>query len=180
MFLAERAAHPVGLDLSEQQLQAAKPVMRAPYPLLHRDGEALPFRRDAFDVVLSDHGAMSWADPYKTVPEVGPVLLPGGRFSFNAATPWIYVSHPGDEGSPSERLINPYFGLHRVDEGDGSATFVLGYGYWIRLLRGSGLEIVDLIELRLPPRAATTYADYATPEWARRWPAEAIWVTTRQ
>ncbi len=63
--------------------------MRTPYPLVHADGERLPFASGAFDVVLSDHGAMSWADPYRTVPEVARVLRQGGRFAFNACTPWI-------------------------------------------------------------------------------------------
>lgn len=123
---------------------------------------------------------MSWADPYRTVPEVARVLRPGGRFAFNAATPWIYVCAQGGEGPPSERLVHPYFGLHRAEEGDGAATFTLEYGEWIRLLRGSRLAVEDYIELRPPADATTTYGDYASLDWARRWPAEAIWVTTRQ
>lgn len=179
-FLAEAGALPVGLDLSEQQLEAARRLMANPYPLVHGDGERLPFRDTSFDVVLSDHGAISWADPYKTVPEVARVLRSGGRFVFNASTPWFYVCHPGGVGPPSERLVQSYFGLHRMDEGDGSATFVLGYGDWVRLLRRCGLDIEDHVELRPPADGTTTYEDYITLAWARRWPAEAVWVTTRR
>lgn len=180
MFLADAGAQPVGLDLAEQQLHAARRLMRTPYPLVHGDGEQLPFRDASFDLVLSDYGAISWADPYMTVPDVARVLRSGGRFAFNTSTSWVYVCHPGDDGPPSERLVQPYFGLHRMDEGDGSATFVLGYGDWVRLLRGCGLDIEDHVELRPPADATTTYEDYITIEWARRWPAEAIWVTTRR
>lgn len=87
LFLAEAGAHPVGLDLSERQLAAAKRRMRSPYSLVHGDGEHLPFADATFDLVLSDHGAMSWADPYQTIPEVTRVTKPGGRLVFNASTP---------------------------------------------------------------------------------------------
>jgi len=56
---------------------------------------------------------------------------------------------------------------------------VLGYGDWIRLFRRCGLVIEDLIELRPPVGATTTHGDYVPLDWARRWPAEAIWVTRR-
>ncbi len=35
-------------------------------------------------------------------------------------------------------------------------------------------EIVDLVELRPPEDADSTY-DFVPLEWARRWPAENIW-----
>jgi SAM-dependent methyltransferase len=179
MFLTDAGARPVGLDLSEQQLGTARRLMRAPYPLVQGDGEMLPFRDASVDIVLSDHGAMIWADPYKTVPEVARVLRPGGRLAFNAGTPWVCVSDAGGDAPPSDRLLNPYFGLHRVDEGDGAATFVLGYGDWVRLFRRNGFDVEDYIELR-PPDGASSVYDYLPVEWARRWPAEAIWVTTRR
>jgi SAM-dependent methyltransferase len=62
MFLAEAGARPVGFDLSEQQLDAARRLMRTPYPLIHGDAERLPLRDACIDVVLSDHGAMTWSE----------------------------------------------------------------------------------------------------------------------
>jgi len=177
-FLAEVGALPVGLDLSERQLQAATRRMRRPYPLVHADGGRLPLSSGSIDLVLSDHGAMSWADPLRTVPEAARVLRPGGRLVFNISTPWLYVC-VGPDDRPSTTLLHDYFGLHQVEEGDGSSTFVLGYGDWIRLFRRCGLVVEDLIELRPPDGATTTYGDYVPFEWARRWPAEAIWVTRR-
>lgn len=67
-----------------------------------------------------------------------------------------------------------------MDEGDGGASFVLGYGDWIRLFRQFGWQVEDLIELRPPPDGTTSYDGFVSLDWARRWPAEAIWVTTRR
>jgi hypothetical protein len=44
----------------------------------------------------------------------------------------------------------------------------------IRLLRDSGFEVLDLVEIRPPDGATTTYP-YVTLEWAQRWPAEEAW-----
>src|SRR6478736_2433539 len=48
------------------------------------------------------------------------------------------------------------------------------YGASIRLLRSSGFEVEDLIEVR-PPADATSRHPNAPVEWARRWPVEEIW-----
>jgi SAM-dependent methyltransferase len=176
-FLADAGARPIGLDLSEAQLDAAVERMRRPYPLVQADGGGVPLAQGSVDLVISDHGAMSWADPYRTVPEAARVLRPGGRLVFNTSTPWLYVSQGRD--GPTEALTSPYFGLHRVEEGDGSWTFVLGYGDWIRLFGRCGLVVEDLIELRPSEGATTSYEAYVPFDWARRWPAESIWVTRR-
>jgi len=44
----------------------------------------------------------------------------------------------------------------------------------IRLLRSSGFEVEDLIEVQ-PPRGATTRYPYVSHEWARKWPSEEVW-----
>ena len=44
----------------------------------------------------------------------------------------------------------------------------------IRLLRGNGFEVEDLIEVR-PPADAISRRPNAPIEWARRWPVEEIW-----
>ncbi|HEY6681160.1 MAG TPA: SAM-dependent methyltransferase, partial [Actinomycetota bacterium] len=53
--------------------------------------------------------------------------------------------------------------------------FRLTYGEWVRLFRTSGLAIDDLIELRPPADADTTYTDFAPLAWARDFPGEQIW-----
>jgi hypothetical protein len=51
----------------------------------------------------------------------------------------------------------------------------LTYGDWIRLFRANRLLVEDLIELRPPEGADTTYDDYAPLDWARAFPGEHIW-----
>ena len=71
-----------------------------------------------------------------------------------------------------------YFGLRRAEHTDPSGTttdFQLTYGDWIRLFRANRLLVEDLIELRPPEDADTTYDDYAPLEWARAFPGEHIW-----
>ena len=48
------------------------------------------------------------------------------------------------------------------------------HGDWIRLLRRSGFEIEDLVEV-YPPADATTRYQFVTLEWARQWPCEDVW-----
>jgi hypothetical protein len=65
--------------------------------------------------------------------------------------------------------------MHRFEWPDDSIVdFHLGYGDWIRLLRRTGFEIVDLIKVR-PKEGAETRGSLVTAEWARRWPCEEIW-----
>ena len=67
--LAKLGARPVGLDLSERQLHHARRLMTdagVSFPLVHGSGEAVPLPDASFDIVFCDHGAMSFADPYRT------------------------------------------------------------------------------------------------------------------
>ncbi len=70
-------------------------------------------------------------------------------------------------------MRNDYFELERFEDAE-TVDFQLPYGEWIRLLRANGFELEDLIELRPPQNATTTY-DFVALDWARRWPAENIW-----
>jgi hypothetical protein len=65
--------------------------------------------------------------------------------------------------------------MHRNEWPDSDEVeFHLGYGDWIRLLRANGFEVLDLVELRPPAGASTSYG-FVTNEWARRWPSEEAW-----
>jgi SAM-dependent methyltransferase len=182
-FLAERGARVVGLDLSERQLRHARERWaRRPeldVALVHGDAEQLPFASAAFDVVFCDHGAMTFADPRRTVPEVARVLRPGGLFAFNNSSPLRDLCYDPARDALGDRLHGDYFALHRIDDEDG-ATFQLQYGEWIRLFVCSGFEIEDLIEPRPPVDGTTTYEGYVSLEWARRFPAEHIWKLRRR
>jgi SAM-dependent methyltransferase len=176
-----------GIDFSMAQLQHAPANFEESgvrYPTMQADGERLPFRDASFDLVFCDHGVMGFADPFRTVPEVARVLRPGGRFVFNGTTPWIWVAW-GDEDDPpaSREMRRDYFDMGSIDVDDPSwrtTEFQLPYGEWIRLFRANGLAIDDLIELRPPADATTTYDDYAPIEWARAFPAEHIWKVRKE
>ena len=78
-------------------------------------------------------------------------------------------------GQIRERLLRPAFGMHRVEwPDDPGVEFHLSHGDWLRLLRRSGFEVEDLIELR-PAEDDTTRWAAMTLDWARRWPCEEIW-----
>jgi SAM-dependent methyltransferase len=175
IYLARLGAHPVGLDLSIRQLRQAKRLMAgagASLPLVSANAERPPFADESFDVVFCDHGAMTFADPRRTVPEVARMLRPGGLFAFNITSPFHFLCWDTERERADERLHREYFRMRRWD-GE-SVDFQLPYGEWIRLFRENGLEVEDLIELRPGPRARSTY-DLITLEWARRFPAENLW-----
>jgi hypothetical protein len=64
-----------------------------------------------------------------------------------------------------------------VDEG---VEWQLPHGELFRLLRRTGFEVVDLVET-YPPEGAVDHSFYSafSVDWARKWPAEEIWVAER-
>ena len=177
--LARRGARCTGVDLSEAQLRHGRRNVAeqgVEVTLVEGDAHALAFHAASFDMVFCDHGAMSFADPRVAVPQVARVLRPGGRFVFSMITPILDLCLP-DEGKPDGHLLHDYFGMHKVYDVE-EACFQLSYGDWIRLFRDSGFVIEDLVELRPEEGASTTY-DLVGVEWARRWPAEHVWVVRR-
>jgi SAM-dependent methyltransferase len=175
-------ARAVGLDLSGAQLRHARDDQRAAsvsFPLVLGNGEAIPLRDGAFDVVFCDHGAMSFCDPDRTLPEVARVLRPGGRLVFCHSTPMLYLTYDPDADRQTTALQSDYFGIRRFAYGDGTVDYQLPYGGWIRRFRAHGFTVEDLVELRPPKGATTTYTDFVAYAWARRWPAEQIWMLTK-
>jgi SAM-dependent methyltransferase len=65
-----------------------------------------------------------------------------------------------------------------ADVSAGGVEFHLPHGEWIRLLRGCGLVVDDLVEVRAPDEAASDFG-YVSAEWARRWPSEEVWLAHR-
>ena len=185
--VAARGARVTGLDFSANQLAHARRNVSsrgATFPLVRADAEQLPFADASFDLVFCDHGATTFTDPHRTVPEVARVLRPGGRFVFDISTPFLWVCWGDDDAPPGRELRRDYFSLGRTrfDETDGSVTveWQLTYGQWIGLFVEHGFAIEELIELRPPEDATTTYTDYAPVEWARAFPGEHIWKLRKQ
>ena len=67
----------------------------------------------------------------------------------------------------------------RSEADESSIQFQLPYGEWIELFHDHALRVVRLVHLRPPDDATTTYDDYAPYDWARRWPAEDLWVVEK-
>jgi len=75
----------------------------------------------------------------------------------------------------SDRLLRPAFGMYRIEWPDSMGVeFSLSHGDWLRLLRRSGFEVEDLIEVQ-GPEAGTTRYPCVSLQWARQWPSEEIW-----
>jgi SAM-dependent methyltransferase len=166
------------LDNSACQLEHARALMQAAaveFPLVHANAESTDLPGGSFDIVFCDHGAMTFADPYRTVPEAARLLRPGGLLAFSMDTPVLSIAWPPESDHPGDRLIMNYWELHAIDEPGHSTSFQLPYGTWIRLFRAAGFFVEDLVELRPPPDAVSSYRGEIEREWARRWPMEHIW-----
>ncbi len=173
--LAQLGARPVGLDNSAQQLDHARRNMAAAgvdFPLVHASAQAVPLPDARFDIVFDDHGAMRYADPRQTLPEVARLLRPGGLLAFNMYSFLWEMCRDDEANTITTCLQKSYFDLYRLD-GDDFVQFQPSYGEWIRLFRQHGFVVEDLIELRAPPDFQTTFR--RPIEWVSRWPVENIW-----
>lgn len=177
-------ARVTGLDNSARQLEHARELMATAgveLPLVHASAEATGLPSDSFDVVFCDFGAMTFADPYKTVPEVARLLRPGGLLAFSTNSPIVDLAWPVDAEHPGEQLILNYWEeLEEIKPPGEPIGFQLPYGRWISLFRENGFAIESLIELRPPADGISSYRSEADREWARRWPMEHIWRVRRE
>jgi SAM-dependent methyltransferase len=182
--LTDDGARVVGLDQSRGQLRHARALVDESgrhVPLVCASGEAVPLADASFDLVFCDHGAMSFCDPDRSVPEVARLLRPDGRLVFSHATPWPYLAWNFKRERVTRKLRRSYFGMRRFDDGgrQGTVDFQLPYGEWIRCFRRHGFAVDDLVELRAPKQARTSFEDFDA-RWARRWPAEQVWVARKE
>jgi SAM-dependent methyltransferase len=178
-WLARRGARPVGIDNSERQLATARDLQREhglEFPLVHGNAEETDLPSESFDLAISEYGASIWCDPYKWIPEASRLLRPGGRLIFLVNSVLAVLCMPDDDAEPvQEQLLRPLFGMHRFEWPDEiSVEFHLSHGGQLRLLRDTGFDVEDLIEIQAPPHARTRHT-WMTAEWAQRWPSEEVW-----
>ncbi len=180
-WLARRGARPVGVDLTPAQLATARRLQAETgieFPLVEADAQATGLPDESFDLAVSEYGASIWCDPYRWIPEAARLLRPGGELVFLVNAVLLILCSP-DDGLTEERLVRPQFGMHRFDWGGGAddgIEYHVGHGELIAILRDSGFELLDLVELQAPADAGDhRYYDFVTADWARRWPSEEIW-----
>ena len=180
-WLARRGARPVGIDLTSEQLDTARRLQQEhdlTFPLHEGNAEELPFGDESFDLAISEYGASIWADPYRWIPEAARVLRPGGELIFLVSGTLALIASNDRGDAPTDRLEQDYFGMHRFEWPNWpSVEFHLGYGDMIRLLRTSGFDVTDLLEVQPPPDAKpfAELDEMVSLEWSRRWPCEEIW-----
>jgi SAM-dependent methyltransferase len=181
-WLARRGARVVGVDPTPAQLETARRMQRetgVEFPLVEAPGEEVPLPDESFDVVHSEYGASIWADPGSWIPEAARLLRAGGRLVFlrNSSVSMLCMDLDGIK----EHLVRPAFGPSRIEWPDThEVEFHPSHGEWIRLLRDGGFEVERLLELQAPEGAESHgYYSYVTPEWARKWPSEEIWVARK-
>jgi SAM-dependent methyltransferase len=176
-WLARRGARPVGVDITPAQLETARQLQRETgleFPLLEANAENVPLADASFDLALSEYGASIWCDPYKWIPEAARLLRPGGELLFlrNSTISMLCAALDGWH----ETLQRPQRGLHRLDwEDENTTEFQLGHGDLFKLLRESGFDVLDLIELYAPAEAEDAAFYHSDAKWAKKWPWEEIW-----
>ncbi len=183
-WLARRGARPVGVDVTPAQLATARRCQLEfgiEFPLLEASAEDVPLPPESFDLAVSEYGASIWCDPHLWLPEAYRLLRPGGRLWFLRNSTISILCAP-DEGLPSETLLRPQRGLGRLEwPNETGVEWQLPHGELFRLLRDTGFDVIDLVELYAPDDAVDhPYYDAFSAEWARKWPAEEIWVAGKR
>jgi len=169
----------VGIDVTPAQLETARRMdeeFGLGLELIEANAEDVPLPDDSFDVAFSEYGASIWCDPALWIAEAARLLRPGGELVFLVNSVFVMLCYPEDENEPpGERLLRPYFGMYRFEwPQDESVEFHLPHGKLIALLRESGFEVEELIEIQ-PPEGSTTRFPGMSLEWSRRWPLEEAW-----
>jgi SAM-dependent methyltransferase len=176
LALKQKGARVVGLDNSYGRLKYARRYQELSgerFPLVHASADMAPLADTSFDIVFCDYGAMTFLPPERSVPEAARLLRPGGLFAFATTHPLLWCCWPHGAEQVGTELVQDYFSIYSEEE-DGIVDFNVPIGEWVRIFVGNGLVIEDMIELR-PPAGATTSFGGRPLDWARRWPAEMIW-----
>ncbi len=181
-WLARGGFRPVAIDVAPAQLEFAQRLQREfslTFPLICANAEDVQLHDATFDLAVSEYGASLWCEPSRWIPEAHRLLRPGGRLVFFTAGAFLRTCSPPAGGPAGVRLVRDYFSASRTEfEESGAVEFHLTHGDWIRLLGTRGFVLENLVEVRPRFDAAAAF-DFATLEWARRWPSEEIWVARK-
>ncbi len=182
--LASAGARTVAVDLSPHQLRSARSCQERigpTFPLIEATAEQVPLRSATFDLVVSEYGAAPWCRPERWLSEAARLLRDGGRLVFLTNSVLAGMCVPEDGGVAGDQLLRTQRSLRRVEWPGAGIEHHPAHGDWIRELRRAGFVVEALHELFADDDArAPEYYDIVTPEWARRWPAEDLWVARLQ
>ena len=183
-WMSRRGGTVYGIDPTPGQLATASRMMAkhdVHFPLVEGFGESLPFPDDSFDFVISEYGAALWADPYQWVPEAHRVMRNGASLTLMVDHLLAFVSvDEDDKVGQSQQLQRSYFDAFRMRwTPEDGVEFHLTHAEWIALFNEYEFEIERLIEVQAPVDANSRY-EWADPVWARKWPAEEIWVVRKR
>jgi ubiquinone/menaquinone biosynthesis C-methylase UbiE len=181
-WLARRGARVVGVDPTHAQLETARRMQRqtgVDFPLVEATGEDVPLPDASFDLAVSEYGASIWADPYRWIPEAARLLRAQGRLIFLRNSTLVALCM--DLEGITKTLVRPLRDMNKIEWPDTQEVeFHLPPGKLIDLLHDSSFQVERMIELYAPQEAQThAYYKWVTPDWARQWPHEELWVTRR-
>lgn len=170
----------VGVDITPAQLETARRLDREfglGLELIDANAEQVPLDSAQFDLAVSEYGASIWCDPALWIPEAARLLRPDGELVFLRNATLSMLCMP-DTGPVTTSLQRPLRDLRRMvwEDDDPGVEFHPSAGELIRILRGAGFEVLDMVELFAPEDAQDhSHYDYVPAEWAKKWPAEEIW-----
>ncbi|MFH8975005.1 hypothetical protein [Streptomyces sp. NPDC017890] len=93
---------------------------------------------------------------------------------FNVAGPWFEACYDEAASRVTTTPQQDCFGLNTIAEDDGPAGYQLAYGDWVRVLRGAGLIIDDLVEPWPALGKPNGCNETDPPDWAHLRPAELL------
>jgi SAM-dependent methyltransferase len=184
-WLARRGARPVGVDVTPAQLETARRMQAQfdlSFPLVEASAEKVPLPDESFDLAVSEYGASIWCNPERWIPEAYRLLRRGGRLWFLRNSTISILCAPEDDSPVTTSLQRPQRGLGRLEwaDDDEGIEWQLPHGELFRLLRRTGFDVVDLVELYAPDDAEDhPYYTFVPAAWARSWPVEEIWVAEK-
>ena len=176
------AARVVGIDPTPAQLATARRCdekFGLGLELIEAVAESVPLPDASFDLAVSEYGASIWADPERWIPEAARLLRPGGKLVFlrNSTVSTLCMALDGQ----TESLQRSYRELRKITwEDTGETEFHSPAGELIDILSRAGFVLERLVEVYAPYAETREYPNYITAEWARKWPAEELWIARLQ
>ena len=183
-WLARRGARPVGVDVTPAQLATARRCQAEfglEFPLVEASAEDVPLPSESFDLAVSEYGASIWCDPHLWIPEAYRLLRPGGRLWFLRNSTHLDPLRPRRRASRARCCC----GRSGGSAGSSGPASSASSGSCLTAssspaAAGPASRSPTSFELYAPDDAVDhAYYDTFSAEWARKWPAEEIWVAKK-